>query len=301
MKLTPTQSVSPLIKLFLLGAPGEGKTGSLAPLSISGPIQGCPVPGPGLDLCWLDFDGKAEEIARAVLGNLLSTGKISKQQHDEALSRIDITVCRENTGVVQITTPTKKSIQKIGVKGAATAWRDAVKQLEKWMLVLTTKHVLIIDSLTHAARAITNFHQELNSNLNQELLWNQFLGPQQTVASLMTILADAKSHAVVCAHWAVNELYKKNPEVIDPKTGEPIEELIDVFTIPVSIGKAGSLELPSQFSHVLAVSSEGSGAAAKRYIHTKPIRGIRTKTPFLSAKSKYTVETGMVEFFALRG
>jgi hypothetical protein len=301
MKLTPTPASSPLIKLFLLGAPGAGKSGALAPLAISGPIQNCPVPGPGLSLCWLDFDNKAEEIARAVLGNFLNQNRISRQQHDEALSRIDIVVSRENTGVIQVTTPTKKVIQKIGVKGSATAWKDAVKALDKWIPTLSSNHVLIIDSLTHAARVITNFYLELNNSLNQDLTWQQFLGPQQIIASLMTVLADVKAHVVVCAHWQVNELYKKNPEAIDPKTNEPIEELVDVITVPISVGKAGSIELPSQFAHCLVAAPEGSGGAARRYIHTRPVKGIITKSPFFQAKQKYEIGTSLVEYFALRG
>jgi hypothetical protein len=300
MKLSTFQNASSLIKLFYLGQPGEGKSGSLAPLAVAGEIKGCQAPGPGLELLVLDFDNKFGEIATAVLQNLVATSKITEAQRDEALARIDVCPLRENTGIVQVTTSTRKTIQKIGVKGTATAWKDAVKQLERWLPSLTPNHVLIVDSLTHAARAITNFSQELNGALNQELSWQQFLGPQQIVASLMTVLADAKSHAVVCAHWQAQELYKKNPESTDPKTGEPVEELIDVITVPISIGKAGSIELPSQFAHCLAVASEGSGAAARRYIHTRPTRGIRTKTPFFQAKPKYDISAGLVEYWALR-
>ena len=190
MKLTPNKTIKPFIKAFFLGLSGEGKSGSTVPLSIAGPIKGCPVSGGGFELLVLDFDGKYAEIAYAILDDLKAKAKISSAQRDEALSRIDVVECRENTGIIRITPRGSRTPQeKIGVKGSATAWKTGAKQLEKWLPAFGAKTVLIVDSLTHAAKAAVNYSMEMNGRLNQELSWTDYSEPQQRISSLMTGMA----------------------------------------------------------------------------------------------------------------
>jgi len=302
MKLSVVPTTHPLIKAFYLGTQGQGKSGSTVPLAISGPIRGLPRPGEGFELRVLDFDGKYEEIARAVLHTMYAPEPpkkplISKAQHDEALNRIDLCVCREKTGIIK-TTVQRKMASKIGIKGASSAWTTAVNQLDKWMNSFTPNHILIIDSLTHAAKVAANYSQELHGRFNQELTWKEFQEPQQLVANLMTFAADCPAHTIVCGHQTTHELYRKTTELDDE--GKPIEELVDTFIVPVSVGKAGSLELPSQFNHCLVAAEEGKGRSISRYLHARPIKGVMTKSPFFNAKARYPIETGWVEYFALR-
>ena len=299
MKLTPTPTTSPLIKAFFLGLSGEGKSGSTVPLSIAGPIKGCTVPGPGLELLVLDYDGKYAEVAYAVLDDLKSKGKISNEQRDSALARIDVTVCRENTGLVRVQARGARTAEeKIGIRGSSTAWKTGVKQLEKWQKEFGPNTVLIIDSLTHAAKAAVNYSMEMNGRLNQEMIWTDYSDPQQRIASLMTGMADFKTNAIVCAHQDPVDLYKKTGKLDDQ--GKPEEELVDSIMAPISIGRAGRINLPSEFNHMLVAASEGMGSAVNRYIHTRPIRGVIAKSPFFNAKPRYPIATGWCEYFGLR-
>jgi hypothetical protein len=172
MKLTQT-SKPVLLKILYLGYSGEGKSTSLVPLGIPGYLD-----NPGYELRILDFDGKAEEVIRATLARLLKGNIITQAQHDKALTEnYDVCPCLEATGIVSVREG-KRTIKKLGIEGTATAWNTAIKQLEKWGSTFSDKTVLVIDSFTYAARAITNFSQELNGKLNQTLEWRDYQSPQ---------------------------------------------------------------------------------------------------------------------------
>jgi len=292
LDLNPKQK--PYIKAIVLGYSGEGKSGLLVPLGIPGYKS-----NPGYELRVLDFDGKFEEMTRAVLKNMVATKQITQDQHDQALTaNYDICVCREKTTTVEMREG-RKSYKGIGVEGTTTAWVTAVKQLDKWRNSWDDTKVLVIDSLTYAARAAGSFSQELNNKLNKPLIWKDFQGPQQLVENLLVIAADVPAHALVLGHQDPYEVYKKTDRLDDQ--GNPIEELMDVLVLPISIGQAGRPKLPAQFNHMLMLSSEGSERATRRFMWTVPHKGIMCKSPFFDAKDRYPIEFGMVEYFGLRG
>jgi hypothetical protein len=292
-KLTANRTPS-LIKMFLLGYSGTGKSWSYASLGVPEVIPGWQP----LEVRVLDFDGKAEEVIRSALAVMLKDKKITQAQHDSALENYDVCVCRENTSVVQVAEG-RKSVLKIGVMGTASAWPKAVKQLQKWEPTWDSQKVLIIDSFTYAVKAIANFTQELNGRLNQELTWREYQGPQQIAESLMTIVADINANAIVIGHQDPLELYKATGRTDDK--GEPIKELMDTLVVPISIGQSGRMKLPAQLNHLLVCSEEGTGRASRRYINTQPSAGVNTKTPFYGrCKDRYEIEKGMAEYFSLR-
>ena len=287
------ESKSPLLKILYLGYSGEGKSTSLVPLGIPGYLD-----NPGYELRILDFDGKAEEVVRATLARMLKEKAITKEQHDTALtSNYDICPCIESTGIIQ-GREGKKTIKKLGIE-MATAWNTAVRQLEKWNNSFSNKTILIVDSFTHAVRAITNYTQELNGKLNQTLEWRDYQAPQQLAEMLMYACADLPTNAIVCGHADPLEVLKPTTQLDDK--GQPVDELVDVIMAPISVGKAGRVKLPSKMNHLLVVSSEGKGAAVRRYIYTEPRVGIMTKTPFYGlCETRYPLDKGMVEYFKLR-
>ena len=294
----PTLSPTPtpqLIKMFLLGYSGTGKSWSYAALGVPEIIPGWKP----LELRILDFDGKAEEVIRSSLAAMLKSKHITQDQHDAAISNYDVCVCRENTSVIT-TTEGRKSVLKFGVLGTAQAWPKAVKQMQKWEKSWSADKCLIVDSFTYAVKVITNFSQELNGRLNQELTWREYQGPQQMAEMLMTAVADIPANAIVIGHQDPLELYKATGRTDDK--GEPIKELMDTLVVPISIGQSGRMKLPAQMNHLLVCSEEGSGAATRRYINTQPAAGVTTKTPFYGrCKDRYDIEKGMAEYFALRG
>ncbi len=279
------------IKMFLLGYSGTGKTTAYSSLAVDKLIDS----KAAYKLYILDFDAKAEEMIRAALGSLLKTKKISQSQHDEALGQCDICVCKENTGIVPVAAA-KGMVDKIGVVGQASAWTAAVKQLKAWATTLDSQSILIVDSLTYAAKAASNWSMGANNKLNKELTWQDYQGPQQLIENLITICADSSSNVIITGHQNPVELYR-NTGRIDDK-GNPIEELMETVVVPTSIGKAGSIKLPARMNHLLVASDSMS---KDRRIWTKPTAGVTTKTPFFAqCKDWYPLDTGLAEYFALR-
>jgi len=292
-KLT-TEPTHAFIKMLFMGYSGEGKSSALVPLSIPD-FHG----NPGYELRWLDFDGKGEEVIRSTLARLLHNKKISKEQHDVALlENNDICPCIEPSTIITAR-ENGKNIKKMGIT-SAVAWQTAVKQIEKWESTLSDKTILITDSFTYACRAITNYSQSMNNKLNQPLDWRDYQVPQQLAETLMVTMADLPTHSIVCAHQDPLEIYKATDEV--GKDGKNVEELVDTLMVPISIGKAGRMKLPARFNHALLITSEGKGSATRRWIYTEPRVGVVTKTPFYGrCENRYPIESGMVDYFKLRG
>lgn len=290
MKLA-LEAKSSLIKMLYLGLSGQGKSTSLVPLGIPDYLG-----NPGYELRVLDFDSKFEEVVRSTLARLLKTKAITQEQHDHALTHnYDICPCVENKGIISIREG-KRTIKTLGVE-TATAWSTAVKQLEKWTN-WSDKTILIIDSFTHATKAITNFVQDLNGKLNQTLEWRDYQGPQQLAESLMYMAADLPTHAIVTAHQDPLVIEKPTTQVDDK--GNPITDVVDVIMAPISIGKAGRVSLPSKMNHLLVATSEGKGGAERRYIFTIPKAGVTTKTPYYGlCEERYDLDKGLVQYFAL--
>ncbi len=294
-KLT-AEPTNAFINMLFMGYSGEGKSSALVPLSIPD-FQG----NLGYELRWLDFDGKAEEVIRTTLARLLRAKKISKAQHDTALfENNDVVPCIEPSGIVDVFDPAKKkTIKKMGIT-RAKAWETAIKQIEKWETTFSDRSILVIDSFTYAVRAISNYTQSMNNKLNIPLEWRDFQVPQQLAETLMVTTADLPTSAIVCAHQDPLELYKATGEKDDK--GNEIEDLVDTLMVPISLGKAGRMKLPAKFNHLLLATSEGKGAGTRRWIYTEPRVGVITKTPFYGrCKTRYSIESGMVEYFKLRG
>lgn len=292
-KLTATPTHA-FIKMLFMGYSGEGKTSALVPLSIPD-YHG----GPGYELRWLDFDGKAEEVIRSTLARLLKEKKISQAQHDTALfENNDVVACIEPSSIISAR-ENNKNVKKMGIT-MAQAWQKGVKQIDKWESSFNDRTILIVDSFTYAVRAITNYTQSMNNKLNQELTWHDFMVPQQLVETLMVTAADLPTHTIVCAHQDPLEIYKSTGRLDDK--GKEIEELIDTLMVPISVGKAGRMKLPAKFNHALLATSEGKGSATRRWIYTEPRVGVVTKTPFYGrCEPRYPIESGMVDYFKLRG
>lgn len=287
-------SSAPLIKMMFLGYSGEGKSSSIVPLSIPDFRD-----SHGYELRWLDFDGKAEEVVRSNLARMHREKKISDEQYKVALTENnDIVKCTESTGVVSAREG-KKTIKKIGVSGPAQAWPNAVKALGQWERSWDDKKILVIDSFTFAVQAMVKYDQELNGRANQTLKWQEFQGPQQMAETLMTLAGDIPCNVIVCGHQDPLELYKATDQKDDK--GQQVEELVDTLMVPISIGRAGRMKLPARFNHLLLATSEGSGGATKRWIYTKSRKGVVTKTPFFgTCEDRYPIETGLVDYFAIR-
>jgi hypothetical protein len=292
------------VKAILLGISGMGKSGSTVPLSIPDFYPGFP----GLRLRVIDMDSKYPEIALSILNNLLETKRISPDQHAAALDNIDVVTCPEPMGIVDL--PGTKQIQSgfsisggsskkqiIGVAGKTEAYLKAMNQLKAWDSSFTSDHVLILDSLTYMAQAIVNFALELMGKLNQGIKWQDYPDPQSKLMAVLQYFAEKPCHSLILAHQTTHEVYKKTGRMASDGSEE--EELISSNVVPVSIGKAKSVEVPARFNHLLAYVTDGVGKSVERYIYTKPHSGIVTKSPFMSAADRYQLADGLVKYFML--
>lgn len=297
-KLTATQKSPSLIKMILMGFSGTGKTTAYIPLSIPEIVPNFP----GLELRILDYDGKAEEVARHNLAarldkriaNKLRLTSITQEQHDAALNNLDIEVLREKT---------KASPQGgITIIGAPQSWKRTISTLERWTKTASPASVLIPDSLTYAAQtAIIAYAQALQGNsFGDPLSWKDYGIPQGYVRNFLTVLADSASHVILTAHQESQDITQKTGEFITKPDGnkEAIEEVIESVMTPISIGSKGRVTIPAQFNHMLATAL---GPNNMRRLYTTPADGIITKTPFFACcADNYLLDKGMVEYFMLR-
>lgn len=303
MKLSDVKDKT-YIKAILLGISGQGKSGSTVPLAIPGVVPGFP----GYSLRVIDMDNKYAELALSILATMLDAKTISQDQYDTAIANIDVVGCPEPMGVIDAPQgkvegysfaagPAVKK-QVIGVKGKSRAYFTAMEALRNWDSSFEPNHILILDSLTYMAQAVVNAALELMGKLNASLKWQDYPDPQAKLMSVLSYFAEKPCHSLILAHQTTHEIYRKTGRV--DSDGVPEEELIASNVVPVSIGKAKSVEVPARFNHLLAYVTEGVGKSATRYISTKPHSGIITKTPFFGrAKDRYTLDKGLAEYFNL--
>lgn len=296
--LTPPTSSQSLIKMFLLGISGTGKTWAYSYLGIPDIIPGWKP----LKLRIFDFDGKdkAREVIESVLNLLLHKKEITKSQYTAAFANYDVCNCLERNLSVVTVREGNKTVKRPGFKGGlTTAWKDAVNQMEIWDREgWDSSHVLIVDSFKYAIDALANAKKELTNTVNKPLVWQQYGDIQSEIADFLRKLAPMDSHVLVTAHQEPLEIYRATER--KDEEGKPIQEMVESLILPISIGKAGRVQLPAGFNHMLLCHQEGSGANVRRVISTAPARGVITKTPFYGrCKPTYSIDKGLVEYFKL--
>jgi hypothetical protein len=286
---SPTTPAS--IKMLLLGLSGMGKSSSIVSLA----IPGIRPSWPGRRLFVLDFDakGKFAEIARSIILSHLEKKRITEDQAKAAFANIDVTDCRESTGIVG---------GALVVVGQARAWTIAVKALETWSKTLKPEDVVVVDSLTYAATiAISNHCQQLNGQLNKPLDWRAYSAPQAMIRNFLSLLGDLPSNVIITAHQEPLEIKMKTDELIDKPDGtkEAREEVVESLMAPISIGSKGRVNIPAQLNHQLVCAHNTAG---ERRLWTKEADGVTCKSPFFArTKDSYPISDGMVEYFALAG
>jgi hypothetical protein len=296
-KISPEPKFPPLVKMILLGISGTGKSTSVVPLSIPEIIPGWP----GLELRVLDFDGKFEEVFRTQLRARLDKNKarrfnmtpISQEQYDAAFNNLDLLVCREATKIVD-----EGRNKKVGATDAA-AWQRALKQLKEWGPSFAPSNLLLVDSLTYMAAAISNYTQALGGKLNQNLSWRDYLAPQQEVQAAMTYFGDCPAHVIITGHQGAVDIKKKTGEFRELPNGtkEEVEEVVDSHLLPMAVGSAGRISLPAQLNHMLVLDQDEKGG---RQLYIKPKVGVVTKSPYFAlAEASYGIDKGLVEYFKL--
>lgn len=287
---------SSLKKILLMGFSGTGKTTAISALAVPDLIPDFP----GYKILALDFDGNgkfAEVFVNSLLMRLAKK-QIGKEQFDAAFQNLDVEVCRENTGLVQL-----GKDRRVGVIGAPTAWTKAMAAIDRWEKDFSDKTIFVIDSLTFLATiAAVNYDMYLNGKLNENISgdFRNYMAPQQRVTKFLSLLADCKSHIILTAHQEPMEMKIKNPDLqIEKRDGskENSEELVEAQMAPVSIGSKGRVHIPAGFNHTLITAMSPT---KERRIYTDYADGVSAKTPFFGrAEKSYPLSTGLAQYWML--
>jgi len=268
-------------KLLLVGDSGSGKTGALASLAKA-----------GYNLRILDLDNGLD-----ILKNLLTTS--GGPYGEDAAARVHFKT---------LTEPMRAIAGKLSpVK--ATVWTEMTKMLTEWKDGETSlgpvtswgpKDILVIDSLSTAAKAAYNHHRALNGRLaavEEGNEWRRDMGASQSyVESLLQLLFDqaVSCNVIVIAHVTY---------VDDQGTGLVAGDNRPQTGYPAALGKALSPKIPRYFNTVLMAKTVGTGSATKHKIFTKSqgIVSLKSSAP-LKVKDSYELATGLAEYFeAVRG
>lgn len=258
-------SAGKLTKMLLVGNNGSGKTGALASLAAA-----------GYNLRIIDLDKGAKILAGLLLDKQSKYGP-------EAASRVEIE---------SISDSMKTSGNGRLIPRKAEAWQRLVRLLENWktetadfgpITSWTAKDILIIDSLTMAAKAAMNFVLSLNARLGQKPHQSDWYEGQQLLETMMQMLFDdaVGCHIIINCH--IMYIGADNgPQMAYPET----------------LGKALSPKIGSYFNTILLAKSSGIGANASRKIYTKAggLLELKTASP-LKVKSEYPIDTGLADFF----
>ena len=286
------------IRLIYMSVSGGGKTSSCLPLAIPNIIPGWP----GRKLFVLNFDGadKFEELAvKQLSARLAGKGgltKITKEQYDAALANIQFEDCIDYSKVRR-----NGKSDLVAEILAADAWPKARKTLDSWYPKLDQDSVLIIDSFTHLSKAIAHYTMDMANRLNAPPAYYVDYAPAQAeIAKAMSVLGSLSCSLIVTAHQDVLEV-KKFSETAekDDETGEMVfkEKVIDTLMLPQSFGRAGRIEIPSTFNHLLFLAVNKNQV---REIRLEPGKGIVPKSPFFAiAQKAYGLDKGLVEYFSL--
>lgn len=265
-KLADHQSAS-TTKMLIVGDSGTGKTGCLGSLAAA-----------GYNVRIIDLDNGVD-ILRAVMTDPKYVPSVYPA---DAISRVDY----------ETLTDQMKNTNGRLTPGKATVWQRMTKLLELWktetadygsITTWTSKDVLVLDNLSRATTAATNFLQSMSARLGQKVNWDEIYGTQQLLETLAQTFFDeaVKCQVIVLAH----------PDYIEDQSGVK-------RGYPATIGNKLSPRFGGYFNNVVETKSSGSGAGRTRKILTKGSGAIEVKTSNPGVvKAEYSIETGLAELF----
>lgn len=265
-------SSAPPIRALIMGDSGTGKTGALASLALA-----------GFSLYIADFDNGLE-----ILRNII------KAKDPRALERVDFEVCKDEFKVEG----------NFAVPVAAKAWAKGIKYLEsKLKEGLGPRDIIVVDSLSFAARSAMIYQLHLNGRLKSAPWQSDWGEAQRLVEQLVQMLsADVDCHIICTTHIATTG-GKRIETLGKGATAERV--LIDegpLKKLPSMIGKAINPVIPRYFNHMLLAHRVGTGPQAKRVFHTTTFDDIELKNTNPGIiKPEYQLATGLAEYFCDAG
>lgn len=165
------------------------------------------------------------------------------------------------------------------------AWSNSLKWLDQKIAECRDpSHVLVVDSLTFASRAAMLWVLKANNALGQQKQIQHWGAAQDLVENFLSLLysSDVACNLLMTSHV---QFYGEGEN--DIKVGFP----------NTSVGKSFAPKVGRFFNAVLLAKKTGTGPGLKREIHTQPTDFIDLKTNSPAAKAKYSLETGLADYF----
>lgn len=273
-------------KLFQLGNPGSGKTGSLLSLAAA-----------GYNLRILDFDNGCQLLKDFVLNpaspyRKANPGLWTAAQAASLPQRVHFETLTDAWR--------KDPASGVMVPKAATAWPRALNLLNKWdpfgpVSKWTSSDVLVVDSLTFLAKAIMRYVLTLNGRIGKKPADTDYGQAQDQLLSFIETLYAEEIQCHVIYNCHIKQFKLGNVKRDD---GRDSREEVLSKGFPETIGRAISPSISRYVNSVLLADTSGFGRATKRQILTQSTELIDLKTIApLRVKPHYPLETGLLQYF----
>lgn len=265
------------VKMLFMGASGTGKTGALSSL----------VNKLGMKLLIIDFDNGADILLNYVTDPKLRAGIFSETLTDPMKGMGD--------EVVPDGTPTAFSRgMSILTSGVISGDKPGEKIQLGRPANFGPQWVVVIDSLTHAARAAYHFNVALNTGKPKFDKRMNYFHAQEMLLGMLALLKSVEFNAHVIVNCHVDWIEDTETETFDENGGRKVQ----MKGMPMSIGKAIADDIPTYFNTLVRAKTIGSGNAAKRTIQTTTQGTIDLKNSMPSKlPSELILDTGLAVIF----
>lgn len=166
------------------------------------------------------------------------------------------------------------------IRGAPTAFTNALKKMTEWSALEDEKTIFVLDSLSAFGRAAFEWAKAMNPASKDPRQW--YHAAQQGVESTLAMLTseEFKMNVIVISH--VN--YKEVTEGVHKGYAN-------------AIGSAMGPTIPRYFNTLILAESIGAGANVKRRIKTVPTGVIDLKISNPKIEAELPLSTGMATIF----
>jgi hypothetical protein len=259
-------SLSPLVKMMMVGHSGAGKTGALTSLV-----------GKGYRVRILDLDQGLDALRYHV-----------KKEFPSKLDQIDFMSFRDDYVVTN---------QGSQVKGLPKAFVLACKAMDKWEDGTDPgewgpQTVFVLDSLTNLGRAALDWAKGMNPGARDPRQW--YSVAQNAVENVIAALTSEtfSTNVIVMTHIDIHT-------TTDDKGNVTAEQ-----GYASAIGKALGPKIPRYFNTMVSMESIGTGKGVKKRMRTLPtaiLGNLKNPAPG-DIEAEYPIETGLASLFdKLRG
>lgn len=268
------------VRGMIAGYPGTAKTGSLACLANAGYKLGI-----------LDFDNNPDPLIEYVLPEF-----------------------RENVSIITLEDRVRNSERRMEVTGEPTAFRKAMRALDKWddgegcqwgpVADWDNSYVLVWDSLTSGGQAAFNrvLHvNNRNATNTRDSDWGAAMKDEDFAMEKLTS-NEFSCNVIVLAHLKMIgpkiERYGKDDsdDIKAAKDAISLENSTAVRTklYPSALGRALPQEIVKHFPYYLMTDTDASG---RRFIRTQPFEDMPLKCPVKGISKELSIEDGLLKIF----